>query len=232
MPAASNPTRGKGGGLSRKVGPLPLWAWALMAAAVLGYFLFFRKKTAAVQQTSTQTPPSADQQAGLVPSAGSSGDNGAATAAMLQALGNENDQLIGGLLQGQQALVAEGQSIVALAQGDQALAANAQNILGQLDSQLIAWLQQGGFGGGTSGGTSGGNPGNTATGTSSQSGAGGQSIHIGPISASGVQNVTVTGSRPLNIDPSSNIASVGYGPNTTVYSSGTLVKVGGTNVAM
>lgn len=112
----ADPAVKKGSGLKKKLGPLPLYAWVGIAVLVIGYFMFFRKSASGgSNETSAGIPVSAspDQQAGLVPSAGSPSDNGGSTSDLLSALGSSNDSLLGALLQTQQ-------NVVALAQTQQA----------------------------------------------------------------------------------------------------------------
>ena len=40
-----------GGGLKKKVGPLPAWAWGLLVLAVLAWFLFFRRSNSGTTAT-------------------------------------------------------------------------------------------------------------------------------------------------------------------------------------
>jgi hypothetical protein len=51
--AAPEGGRPRGGGLSRPVGPLPLWGWAALAAAGLGAYVFIRMRSASSGSTST-----------------------------------------------------------------------------------------------------------------------------------------------------------------------------------
>ena len=87
--------------LTRRAGPLPRWAWlALALAAVAGYFLFVRPKNA-----SAAAPGSSDASSQLPVTSGSATDQGsvngspsdAATADLLAALGNDNQQLLSSL---------------------------------------------------------------------------------------------------------------------------------------
>lgn len=73
--------KSKTGGLGRKVGPLPLWAWTLVAAAVL-YYVFTRmsKGAATTAQAAPAATTGADTSTGLSDSSG-----GQATDAALQA---------------------------------------------------------------------------------------------------------------------------------------------------
>ncbi len=104
-------------GLKKKVGPLPLYGWVLIVLAVAAYFLFFRKGTvgsSTAPETSASIPvqSSADQSAGLVPSAGAPSDSGSSTSDLLNAYGAETANLTGALLQTQA-------NVVALAQAQQ-----------------------------------------------------------------------------------------------------------------
>jgi hypothetical protein len=109
----------KSGGLTRKVGPLPLWAW-LAGGLVLAYvgYRFLTGSSGSSgpsQQTQTvasQTPPDAT---GLTTSAGAPADNGQTTQDFLGALGVENSSLL-------QALEAQNQDVLALAQSQLAAA--------------------------------------------------------------------------------------------------------------
>lgn len=70
------PTRGKpgaaGGSLSRKVGGLPVWAWALAGVAAVGLGLYLRKRLAAGTGSTTVASPAAD-------TTGAGGASGAGT---------------------------------------------------------------------------------------------------------------------------------------------------------
>ena len=79
-PAASSaPKSGPVGGLQRKLGPLPVWAWALIGLAV-GYYVYehyLKGATAAASTASTANPvPGSDQSTG-----GASADGGIGTPA-------------------------------------------------------------------------------------------------------------------------------------------------------
>lgn len=102
----------KSSGLKRKLGPLPLYAWVGVAVLLIGYFLFFRKGTGGDNATAASIPvvSTPDQQAGLVPSAGSPADNGSSTSDYLATLGHTNDTLVSALLQGEQNVVALAQT--------------------------------------------------------------------------------------------------------------------------
>ncbi len=54
--ADPKPKQGKGAGLKKKIGPLPLWAWALIAA-VVGYFLWTKVLSGGAQPQQQQTAP-------------------------------------------------------------------------------------------------------------------------------------------------------------------------------
>ncbi len=114
---ADAPATKKSSGLKKKLGPLPLYGWVLIVLAVAAYFLFFRKGTvgsSTAPETAAAIPvqSSADQSAGLVPSAGSPSDGGSSTSDLLNAYGAETAALTGALLQTQA-------NVVALAQGQQ-----------------------------------------------------------------------------------------------------------------
>ena len=79
-PAAKSPL---GGRLSAKVGPLPVWAWAVIIL-VVGYYLYRRSQSSSAQATGTtpaaatdQTPVTPDQSASDVGSG--SGGSGLST---------------------------------------------------------------------------------------------------------------------------------------------------------
>ncbi len=113
---ADAPAPKKSSGLKKKVGPLPLYGWVLIVLAVAAYFLFFRRGagSSAAPETAAAIPvqSSADQSAGLVPSAGSPSDSGGSTSDLLNAYGAETAALTGALLQTQA-------NVVALAQAQQ-----------------------------------------------------------------------------------------------------------------
>lgn len=122
----------KGSGLKRKLGPLPLYAWVGIGVLVLGYFLFFRKSTGGDPATAASIPvvSTPDQQAGLVPQAGSPADNGSTTSDYLATLGHTNDTLI-------EALLTTQQNVVALAQAQQ-YAATSQTATVPVDTSTGA----------------------------------------------------------------------------------------------
>ena len=87
--------------LTRRAGPLPRWAWlALALAAVAGYILFVKPRSA-----TAAAPGSSDASSQLPVTSGSATDQGsvngspsdAATADLLAALGNDNQQLLSSL---------------------------------------------------------------------------------------------------------------------------------------
>lgn len=133
----------QGSGLKKKIGPLPLFAWVVVAVLLVGYFLFFRKGSASAQtapSTAADIPvqSTADQSAGLVPSAGSSADSGSSTSDLLAAYGAENSNLTGALLQTQQ-------NVVALATSQQnALASTSAVNSSDTSNGVIASTQPGG----------------------------------------------------------------------------------------
>lgn len=115
----------KGGGLGRKFGPLPLWAW--LGGGLLLAYVGYRFLTGssgsggAAQQTQTvssQTPASAT---GLVPTAGSSGDTGQTSSDLLSALGSQQASLL-------QAFEAQNQDVLGLAQSQIAAAQSMPQI--------------------------------------------------------------------------------------------------------
>ncbi len=96
--ATDAPPRRAGGGLDRKVGPLPLKIWLLIGAALVVGFIFLRHPTASgaatnASDSSSQLPGSTADSTGA---SGSPSD--AATADLLAALGNDNQMLLQGLL--------------------------------------------------------------------------------------------------------------------------------------
>lgn len=114
--------------LTRKVGPLPMWAW-LSLGLVLGYFLFFRGKGASLtgsQQPSASTSSSTpDSSTPAIPaSAGSAGDTsglaagGVSAADLLSTLGAQNQSL-------QAALLQQEQDVIGLAEAQMAQATSA-----------------------------------------------------------------------------------------------------------
>lgn len=118
----AEPAAKSSSGLKRKVGPLPLYAWVVVAVLLVGYFLFFRKGSASAQtapETAADIPvqSAADQATGLVPSAGSPSDSGSSTSDLLSAYSAINSNLTGALLQTQQ-------NVVALAQQQQSALAS------------------------------------------------------------------------------------------------------------
>lgn len=137
MAASSSSSSSTGSGLTRKVGPLPLWAW-LAVAAVVGFVLFRRVG----KGSSSGVGPALDNQApasssagvadmggslGLAPSAGSPGDTGVTTSDYIAALGGERQDLLG-------AITAANADVLGLAQS-QIAAAQTQTALGSFNTQ-------------------------------------------------------------------------------------------------
>lgn len=58
------------GGLGKKVGPLPAWAWGLILVAVLGYFMFFRRGNSGTNAGAVSTDAAGSQQTPLDANAG------------------------------------------------------------------------------------------------------------------------------------------------------------------
>lgn len=142
------PVAGKPTGLKRKLGPLPAWAWVLIAAGVVGYFMFFRRggDGTATGQIDMATPqgnvasPSPESSMGLAPSAGSAGDNGSSVDALMSAFGSNQSQ-VDTLTQ---ALLAESGQVVQLAQQQLDYAAS-QTALSPFDTtEPMASTQPGG----------------------------------------------------------------------------------------
>src|SRR6266487_4563304 len=46
-----------GGGLGKKLGPLPIWAWAGLLVGTIGFVLFIRSRTKGQGQVADTTPP-------------------------------------------------------------------------------------------------------------------------------------------------------------------------------
>jgi len=110
-------------GLKRKVGPLPLYGWVLLAVGVVGYFVFFRGSKSSTGVAVSSLPGAATsatdygQSTGDIPSAGSPGASDSATSDLVSALGAENSNLLSALVQTQSNVVA-----LAQAQGQNLLA--------------------------------------------------------------------------------------------------------------
>lgn len=160
-------TKSTGSGLTRKLGPLPVWAWAGVGvvAILVVYKLYKSRQQTAAQAAapgSTDTLGTSAQDSGL---AGASlGGTPASTSAApdLSSLLDTTTSLI----QSQQSLVAE------LANGAQTVAMNADQQLGSLaagDQGLLAQIlaQQGG---GATPASGGGGGAGSGTGTGSGSG--------------------------------------------------------------
>lgn len=73
-PKAPPKSGAKGGGLSRKVGPLPLYAWLALASA--GGYLWWRKKQSASTAASTGTAPTVAAAGQPTADTGDPGDGG------------------------------------------------------------------------------------------------------------------------------------------------------------
>lgn len=136
--------------LSAKLGPLPRWAW-LLIAAVGGYLLYrhFSHATsnAGAEQTQsfiTTTGSGAGGDTGLVPQAGSPTDSGATTDSMLSSYGSNLAEMNSSLLD---ALTTQGQNIVTLAQSQIAAAqANGTSPSTTTETQPLVAQQPGGSG--------------------------------------------------------------------------------------
>lgn len=121
------------GSLSKKLGPLPRWAWLLIGLVVA--FVVYRKVhgsgggAASVQTQPGQTlvTSSPDAQMGAVPSAGSPADTGQSTSDLVSALGGQQASLLS-------ALEAANQDVLALAQS-QIATAQTQTSLGSFNTQ-------------------------------------------------------------------------------------------------
>lgn len=119
---ADAPPKGKGGGLGKKVGPLPLWAWVI--GGVLLLYVAYRFMTgssgssgSAVQTQTTQASTPSDA-TGLVPTAGSAGDTGQTTSDLVSALGGQQQSLLDALEAKNQDVLALAQSQINAAQGN------------------------------------------------------------------------------------------------------------------
>jgi hypothetical protein len=51
--------RPQGSGLSKRVGPLPLWGWGVVLLAVIAFYVYKSKKTQAAQNTASSSGTSA-----------------------------------------------------------------------------------------------------------------------------------------------------------------------------
>lgn len=134
----AEPAAKSSSGLKRKVGPLPLYAWVVVAVLLVGYFLFFRKGSAPETAADIPVQSAADQATGLVPSAGSPSDSGSSTSDLLSAYSAINSNLTGALLQTQQ-------NVVALAgQQQSALATTTAVVPNDTSNGVVASMQPGG----------------------------------------------------------------------------------------
>lgn len=122
--------------LTRKLGPLPVWAWALIAL-VAGYFVLRRfspGSSGATALTSSATPAttaaSPDSSLGLTTTAGSPGDTGQTTSDLVSALGGQQSSLLA-------ALESANQDVVSLAQS-QLSALQSQTTAGSFQTQTDA----------------------------------------------------------------------------------------------
>lgn len=114
----------KTNGLTKKLGPLPIWAWAVAGLAV-GYLLYRHFSSVGggsptPEQTVAQQGPSPSLM-GATPSAGAPQDTGAATSDLLSSLGGERQDLLGALLQTQQDVVGLANAQIAYAQTNTSL---------------------------------------------------------------------------------------------------------------
>ena len=130
--ATPPPSSKSGSPLTRKVGPLPLWAWfAILAVGV--FFFYSRKGSGSQVQASTVQAATPETSSGLVPSAGSSGGGSGsdqATSDLLSAYGSQQSSLL-------DALTASESNLMQLAQSQ--LAYNAsQTTNGAVDTSTGA----------------------------------------------------------------------------------------------
>ena len=124
----------KNGGISKKVGPLPLWAWVLIGAAAV-YWFYSRSSSAAgatttaagTTDTSSGTTATDASLGGQV-SAGAPADTGSATSDLLSSLGAQNSSLV-------QALLTQEQDVVGLASA-QISALSTSTAAGSFTSQV------------------------------------------------------------------------------------------------
>lgn len=121
----------KGGMLSRKVGPLPLWVWGLLVVVVV-YLLYRRLSsspsgTAQAAQAPTLASSTPDSSLGNVPTAGSPQDTGATSNDLLTALGGQQSSLLS-------AFEAQNQDVLGLAQS-QISALQSQTTTGPFNTQ-------------------------------------------------------------------------------------------------
>jgi hypothetical protein len=134
--------KGKGSGLTRKLGPLPLWAWALIGLAG-GYFLYKRMAgtggpsavASQAAQTSAETAPSST---GLTGSAGSPSDTGQMSSDLISALGGQQATIL-------QELEATNQDVLGLAASQiSAAQANGVSPSSTTETQPVTGQQPGG----------------------------------------------------------------------------------------
>jgi len=62
-PAPEAPSRGGGGSVfTRKLGPMPMWAWLAIGVAVIGVYIYFRRQQGAqaAQSTADTSTPASD----------------------------------------------------------------------------------------------------------------------------------------------------------------------------
>lgn len=118
---AEAPAKGKkGSGLGKKVGPLPLWAWALGSAILL--YVAYRYMSGqsgsggAAQQTQTVSSQTPSDATGLASQPGAPADSGQLTSDYLAALGSQQGSLL-------QSFEAQNQDVLALAEAQLSAAA-------------------------------------------------------------------------------------------------------------
>lgn len=137
--AAAAKTAAKGGGLTRKLGPLPVWAWA--AVGVVGILVVYSIYKKRQQGAAQAAAPAATDTLGTSPQ-----DNGLAGAGLTTGSASSTPDLTPlldqttGLIQSQQGLIAE------LANGAYTVSMNTANQLGSLaagDQGLLAQLASG-----------------------------------------------------------------------------------------
>jgi hypothetical protein len=148
------PKSGKGSGLTRKLGPLPLWAWAAIGA-VAGYFLWTKFLSGSAQPQQQQTAPGASPQPAPAPPLDTSG-LGAATGGVDTSQNGQQD--IANALGS--AFATQTQQITG------ALTQSNQDLLAGIDQELAAYL--GGAGGAATGAPRGSSKGNPTGATTTQ----------------------------------------------------------------
>lgn len=123
--------------MTRKIGPLPVWAWAIIVA-VVGYFLYRRfaatgsTQSASVPQGTAQPATDSSGALGLSPSAGAPADTGQTTSDLVTALGGQQASLLAALEQANQ-------DVVGLAQS-QISALQAQTTAGPFQTQTASMV--------------------------------------------------------------------------------------------